>query len=358
MKHTSRQAQAVIDLTALKSNYQYINALAPNSKTIAVIKANAYEHGSLIVAAELEPDVPIFAVAFVDEALQLREGGIRKPILVLEGAFKKEDVEIALEYDLSLMLHSEHQIKWLLSLAEPYQGYIWLKVDTGMNRLGYKEEQITEVFKQLSAAQKEKVILCTHFSTADLEGNFKTKQQISKLNRLVAQYGCQFSMANSAGILNWSDSHGHYNRLGLALYGISPIKKNTLVDSLIPVMTLQASIIALRNVNIGETVGYGDTWQAKRLSTIAVIAIGYADGYPRNAKMGTPIYINGKIAPLAGRVSMDMITIDVTDIEQVNIGDCVELWGKNISIDIVAKYSNSISYELNPSISQITKAIY
>lgn len=206
---------------------------------------------------------------------------------MLEGAFKKEDVDIALKYDLSLMLHREHHIKWLMSLDEPYQGDIWLKVDTGMNRLGYTQEQLAEFIKQLSTSQKEKLILCTHFSTADQAGNCKTKQQISKLSRLVAQYGCQFSMANSAGILNWPDSHGHYNRLGLTLYGINPIKKNTLVEPLIPVMTLQANIIALRKVNLGETVGYGDTWQAKRPSTIAVIAIGYADGYPRNAKMGT-----------------------------------------------------------------------
>ncbi len=357
MTHISRKTQAVIDLTALKKNYLYIASLAPNSKTLAVIKANAYEHGAVEVAKSLDNLVPGFAVAFVDEALTLRIAGIKKPILVLEGPFHQADFSIASKHNLLLMLHNIEHINWLASLKSPYLNDLWVKVDTGMNRLGYSEQQVHKVIEKLSTKQKQKLILCTHFSTAEQRGNNKTAQQIKRLNSLIDQYQCQYSMANSAGILNWPESHGHYNRLGLALYGISPIDKNTctevteLVKPLTPVMTLQADIIAIRKINKGETVGYGDLWQAKRPSVIAVIAIGYADGYPRNAQTGTPVFVNGKIAEIVGRVSMDMITIDVTAIDDIAIGNTVELWGKNISVDTVAHYSNTINYELLTQVS-------
>lgn len=350
MTQYSRKTRAVIDLSALHSNYQYIASLAPNSQTMAVIKANGYEHGAVEVAKALESVVPAFAVAFIDEALTLREAGIKKPILILEGPFQKSDFSIALEFNLSLMLHTKAHVHWLTSLRQPYTKDVWIKVDTGMNRLGLKSTDVAQAIEQLNTAQRKQLVLCTHFSTAEVKGNPKTQQQITRLKALVAKYNCQYSMANSAGILNWPASHGHYNRLGLALYGVSPIEHNdeqhNLAKPLKPVMTLQADIIALRQIEIGETVGYGDIWQAQRPTTIAVIAIGYADGYPRNAKAGTPVYLNGDIAPLAGRVSMDMITIDVTDIDNVAIGDTVELWGKNISVDVVAQYADSINYEL------------
>ncbi len=344
-KSVSRKTKAVIDLSALISNYQYLASLAPQSKTMAVIKANAYEHGAIEVAKALEPVVPAFAVAFVDEALLLRNAGITKTILVLEGPFKKSDFSTAIAHKLTLMLHTQQHIDWLKN-QEQYRHDTWIKVDTGMNRLGFHCDEIADVISQLSPSQRKQLVLCTHFSTAEVPENPKTASQITKLNQLIEQFSCQFSMANSAGILNWPASHGDFNRLGLALYGVSPIKPCAIVEPLIPVMTLQANIIAIHAIKAGETVGYGDTWQAKRPTTIAVIAIGYADGYPRNARAGTPVYINGHIAPLAGRVSMDMITIDITDISDVAVGDTVELWGKHVSVDTVAAYSDTINYEL------------
>ncbi|RHW77231.1 alanine racemase [Colwellia sp. RSH04] len=346
MKYISRNTKAVIDLTALVHNYQYISSLAPQSKTIAVIKANGYEHCAIEVAKTLEAYVPAFAVAFVDEALTLRNAGIQSPILVLEGPFQHSDFTIAIEQDLSLMLHTHEQISWLKDNEDKYLGDVWLKVDTGMNRLGFRVEEISSVIASLNNKHHSKLVLCSHFSCAEDKENPKTTKQISQVKALVKQYDCQFSMANSAGILNWPESHGHFNRLGLSLYGVSPIEPCVIVEPLKPVMTLEAEIIAIRKVLEGETVGYGDTWQAKRLSTIAVIAIGYADGYPRNAKAGTPVFVNGEIAPLVGRVSMDMITIDVTGITKINVGDIVELWGKNVSVDTIAKHSDSINYEL------------
>lgn len=352
MNHISRLTQAVIDLNALVSNYQYIDSLASNSNTIAVIKADAYGHDANKVALALSNKVNSFAVGFIDEALALRRGGIENEILILEGPFNKEDFNLAHKNNFTLMLHSDYQIQWLKSANTEISGDIWLKVDTGMNRLGFPVEQVDNVISQLSEQQKNKLVLCSHFSTAEQVNNAKPIEQLAALKSLVLKHQCKFSMANSAGILNWPASHGDHTRLGLALYGISPIGDCPITQALIPVMTLQANIIAIHTVDIGETVGYGDTWQADRETKIATVAIGYADGYPRNAKSGTPVFINGRKAPLVGRVSMDMITVDITDLANAKIGDVVELWGKNINIDNVASNSDTINYELLTRVSK------
>jgi alanine racemase len=367
MNHTSRHTQAVIDLDALVKNYQYIDNLASNSNTIAVIKADAYGHDATKVARALSAQVNLFAVGFIDEALALRSDGIDNTVLILEGPFKESDFEIAMKNHFSLMLHSDYQIKWLSAMSPQFSGDIWLKVDTGMNRLGFHVEQVDDIMSQLTDQQRKKLVLCSHFSTAEQLDSTKPLEQLAKLKKLVSQYGCKFSMANSAGILNWPTSHGDHNRLGLALYGVSPIGESPLSQPLIPVMTLQANIIAIHTVKSGEYVGYGDIWQAQRETILATVAIGYADGYPRNAKSGTPVFIKGAIAPLVGRVSMDMVTVDITDLNNsdltntgldnsdvgnIIIGDTVELWGKNISIDIVAQNSDTINYELLTRVSK------
>ncbi len=352
MNHTSRLTQAVIDLDALVKNYQYIDNLARDSNTIAVIKADGYGHDASKVARALSTQVKLFAVGFIDEALALRSDGIDNTVLILEGPFKESDFEIAIENNFSLMLHSDYQIKWLSAMNPEFSGDVWLKVDTGMNRLGFHVDQIDNIMSQLTDKQRNKLVLCSHFSTAEQINSTKPVEQLAKLKQLVSQYGCKFSMANSAGILNWPNSHGDHTRLGLALYGISPVAENPLSQPLIPVMTLQADIIAIHTVKVGEYVGYGDTWQAQRETKLATVAIGYADGYPRNAKSGTPVFINGQIAPLVGRVSMDMITVDITDLNDIFIGNTVELWGKNISIDIVAQNSDTINYELLTRVSK------
>ena len=352
MNHTSRHTQAVIDLDALVKNYQYIDDLASKSNTIAVIKADAYGHDANKVAHALSKEVNIFAVGFIDEALALRSDGIENTVLILEGPFNESDFDIAQKNNFSLMLHSNYQVKWLSAITPEFSGELWLKVDTGMNRLGFHVEQVDDIMLQLTDQQRKRVVLCSHFSTAEQVNSAKPVEQLAKLKKLVAQYKCQFSMANSAGILNWPTSHGDHTRLGLALYGVSPIGKSPLCQPLIPVMTLQANIIAIHTVAVGEYVGYGDTWQAQRKTVLATVAIGYADGYPRNTQSGTPVYIKGAIAPLVGRVSMDMITVDITDLHNIIIGDTVELWGKNISIDIVAQNSDTNNYELLTRVSK------
>jgi alanine racemase len=352
MNYISRNTQAIIDLNSMVKNYQYIDKLTGGSNTIAVIKADAYGHDASMIARALAPQVKMFAVAFMDEALTLRKNGIKNNILILEGPFKESDFALAQQNNFMLMFHSSYQIEWLNSHSDKFFSDIWLKVDTGMNRLGFHVDQIDNILSQLSTYQRSKLVLCSHFSTAEQLDSTKPIEQLSKLNKIVDQYNCQFSIANSAGILNFPESHGDHNRLGLALYGISPINEHLLCKPLIPVMTLQANIIAIHNMKIGETVGYGDLWQAQRETTIATVAIGYADGYPRNAKCGTPVFINGKTAPLVGCVSMDMITVDITDLQNVKIGNSVELWGKNISIDTVAQHSDTINYELLTRVSK------
>jgi alanine racemase len=352
MSYFSRNTRAVIDLNALIDNYHYISSLAQPSNTIAVIKADGYGHDASIVAKALSSTVDIFAVGFIDEALALRHDGITNTILILEGPFKETDFAVADDNNFLLMLHSDYQVDWLMSLSKPFTQNIWLKVDTGMNRLGFAVENIKAVITKLQNTPQQDFVLCSHFSSSEQVNSRKSIDQLALLKSLVKEYSCQFSMANSAGIFNFPTSHGEYTRLGLALYGISPTENNLLTEQLNPVMTLQANIIAINQVNIGETVGYCDTWTAERTSQIATVAIGYADGYPRNAKSGTPVFINGKVLPLVGRVSMDMITVDVTDLTRVEVGDNVELWGKHISIDSVAKNSDTINYELLTRVSK------
>ncbi|MBL4900110.1 MAG: alanine racemase [Colwellia sp.] len=358
MSYRSRKTQAIINLSALKNNYNQIANLAPHSKTIAVIKANAYGHGAIEIAKSLHSLVPAFAVAFIDEAMALRTAGITLPILILEGPLDKEDFALAKQHNFWLMLHNTEQVLWLTQVRPTYTEKLWLKVDTGMNRLGFTPEYAQNVIDNLTSEQKESLVLCSHFSNANEKDNPKTQVQITRLKVLVDKYSCQFSLANSAGIINWPQSHANFNRLGIALYGTNPTTNKNIPVKLTPVMTLQSTVIALRKVKQGESVGYGETWQAKQDSVIATIAIGYADGYPRNAQAGTPVFINNQVAPLAGQVSMDMITVDVTNLANINLGDVVELWGENLNVEVVAEHMNTINYELLTRVSERVPKIY
>jgi alanine racemase len=358
MNNHSRKTYSIINLSALVSNYKNIASYAPQSETIAVIKANAYGHGAIEIAKSLSQHAPALAVAFLDEALELREAGITQPILIMEGALSDSDFAIALQQNFWLMLHTTEQVDWLNEIKPSYAGNLWLKVDTGMNRLGVKPSQVDSILTKLTPDQLENLVLCTHFSSSEELDNPKTGLQIAQFEQINQEHRYKTSLANSAGILNWPQSHGNYNRLGLALYGSTPIPTKNLPVKLTPVMTLQSTIIAIRHLVIGESVGYGEIWQAKRPSVIATIAIGYADGYPRNAKNGTPVYIKGEIAPIAGRVSMDMLTIDVTNIDNVKLGDSVELWGENLAIETVAEYLDTINYELLTRVSNRVPRVY
>lgn len=352
----ARPTKALISKSALLHNYNVAQQLAPNSNNVAIIKANAYGHGAVAVAQILEPVVQAFGVACIEEALELRVAGINKPILLLEGFFSKEEIAIAAKMNFWTMLDNQRQLDWILTAQCSKPLKVWLKVDTGMHRLGVQPEQVNDFYQQLLASDNvdNDIILTTHFASADEGNNPSTETQITLFNQLTATLRTSLasdtlvstSMANSAGILDWPQAHRDWNRPGFMLYGNSPLDRVT--DNglqLKPVMTLKSEIISLREVKSGQKVGYGSNWTAARDSQIATVAIGYGDGYPRIAKNGTPTLVNGVIAPLAGRVSMDMITIDVTDIADVSIGDEVILWGAELPVNDVALHASTIGYE-------------
>jgi len=349
----SRPTQAVIDLAALRHNYQLACSLAPSSKTLAVVKANAYGHGSVQAAKTLEPLAPALAVACIEEAIELRDAGIKKPILLLEGPFSFGEVQIASELDFWLMVENHNHLAFIeesirqKALSKSIR--CWLKLDTGMHRLGFLPHELASVHQRLvdfDAVQKP-VVVSTHFASADDPKSDFTPQQIKVFNDATAGLNCESSLCNSAGIMGWPEAHGNWNRPGFMMYGASPfIEAQEHADKLQPVMTLKSKVISVRSVEKGDTVGYGRTWKAERDSQIATVTVGYGDGYPRHAPSGTPILVNGKRCTLVGRVSMDMVTVDVTDIGPVNIGADVECWGKHLSINEVADYIGTIGYEL------------
>jgi alanine racemase len=356
---TLRTATAIIDLQALISNFCYIKKKSPQGKVLAVLKANAYGHGLARIAnalSESTNQADAFGVARLDEALALRNAGITKPIVLLEGFFDDNDLDVIAEYKLQTIIHNQEQLSILCSakLAQPIK--VWLKIDTGMHRLGIAPEDLNIFYAQLNQSKNvdTDIILMSHLSCADNAESQTTPNQIALFNQVTDGLTNSKSMANSAGICLWPESHFQWIRPGLMLYGVSPIQEHGSADQprLRPVMTLQSSLIAIRNIKKGETVGYGGTWQATHDTTIGVIAIGYGDGYPRHAENGTPVLINGRTVPLIGRVSMDMITVDLGKNTQDNIGDIATLWGKGLPVEKVAQCATTIPYELLCNISR------
>lgn len=344
-----RATSANVRLSDIAANYQQASRLAPASKSIAVIKANAYGHGMAEVAQYLQSGVPAFAVASMDEAVRLRDAGISKPVLVLQGAGAAADLAEAVARDCWLLLHQQRQIDWLLSAKLPGTLGVWLKVDTGMHRLGFAPDALEGVCEALcsSANVRDGVVLCTHLACADDLADPMTPRQVNSIRACAARHQLAVSIANSAGILFWPATHAEWNRPGYMLYGNCPTGSYT-GDShgLLPAMTMNSEIIAIRNLSPGDGVGYGHDWVAKRPSKIGTIAIGYGDGYPRHAPGGTPVLVNGQRVPLTGRVSMDAISVDLTDLENAKVGDPVELWGQNLSVNEVAAAAGTIGYEI------------
>ncbi|MDP5129405.1 MAG: alanine racemase [Paraglaciecola sp.] len=350
----SRPTQIIIDLPAIRHNCQIAARLAPHAQVVAMVKADAYGHGATQVAKALEPQVAKFGVCCIEEAQTLRQAGVNKPIVLIEGCFSAEEYQLAAQINCELLIHTEQQISQLLASKSAFRFTIWLKLDTGMHRLGIDIEKTAAVVQALQASNKiEKLILTSHFASADeLNGSFTSQQMfrfeqvVSKLKALNAG-AFDISLANSAAVLAWPQSHQDWIRPGIMLYGISPFSDHQQqADELVPVMHFCSKVIALREVKQGEYVGYGNTWQAKRSSVIATIAAGYGDGYPRTAPSGTPVLIKGHRAELAGRVSMDMLSVDVTDLTAVEIGDHVELWGAALDVNEVARFAGTNGYEL------------
>ena len=350
-----RRTRATIDLAAIRANLTLACETVPGAQAVAVIKANAYGHGMLAVAAALEDSAAAFGVATIDEAMVLRAAGVDKEVLVLEGVSSADAIREAEAAGLTLMINSPEQVE--MALASNV--HAWIKVDTGMHRLGIQPSDLTDTLERLRASPVAVDVVCTHLACADDLDNEATPRQIDIFNACTDGCGLPRSIANSAAILGWPASHTEWIRPGNMLYGSSPfIADVEAASGLRPAMTFEAEVIAVRDVPAGDSVGYGARWTATRPSRIATLAAGYADGYPRHAPNGTPTFVNGTVAPLAGTVSMDMITIDVTDHAGVAIGDVVELWGRNVSVNDVAARAGTISYDLLTAVSPRVPRIY
>tara|TARA_R110002110_G_scaffold77390_2_gene203497 strand:+ start:38747 stop:39832 length:1086 start_codon:yes stop_codon:yes gene_type:complete len=345
----TRPSQARLDLGALRHNVALARELAPRARLMAVVKANAYGHGAVTMARELEPRVDALAVACTEEAMELREAGIRCPILLLEGVFEASELLLAAEFGFWITVDNDQQLQWLEATALPQPVGCWLKIDTGMHRLGALPAQVASFYQRLLACGKIAglPVLSTHFASADELHNPQTWQQIELFEAATAGLEGLRSAANSPATLAWPRAHYDWIRPGFMLWGNSPFAEpQPQAEQLRPVMTLTSAVISVREIAAGECVGYGASWQAQRPSRIATVTIGYGDGYPRTATSGTPVLVNGRRATLAGRVSMDMITVDVTDLPPVAIGDPVVLWGEGLPVGDVARHAGTIGYEL------------
>ncbi|AWB67229.1 alanine racemase [Saccharobesus litoralis] len=338
---------AEINLDAISHNLALVKKLAPQSKVIAVIKANGYGHGALAVASALT-HADSLGVARFSEAVALRDAGVEQTILLLEGFFKANELPYIAKHNIETVIHCEEQLNALSQVKLPKAITVWLKIDTGMTRLGISPEACSRYMTALSSNPNVKEIrLMSHFACADEKQATMNTLQQNGLQSLINTYSLQASLANSAAILSRPTSHLDWVRPGLILYGMSPIEGCRISQNGFQVaMTLKSHLIAVKPIKQGTTIGYGATWQAKQDTTIGVVAIGYGDGYPRHAKSGTPVWVNGRIVPLVGRVSMDMITVDLGNNAQDQNGDMVELWGQHVAIEKVAAYADTIPYEL------------
>jgi len=344
-----RPTYATVRLADIAANYELARRLAPGSQSVAVIKANAYGHGMVQVAKYLEGQVPVFGVALVEEAVRLRDAGIKRPILIMQGPSEASDLEEAVAGGFWLLLHRQQQVDWVQTAKLKSPLRIWLKMDTGMHRLGMAPNDIDRVCAGLKSSPNvsQPPVLCTHLACAEDLKDPMTPEQVRIIRECAGRNGLDMSIANSAGILFWPDSLAQWNRPGYMLYGLCPTgSTDARPHGLRPAMTMRSEIIAIRNIAAGEGVGYGHDWVAGRPSKIGAIAIGYGDGYPRHAPSGTPVLVNGQRVALTGRVSMDAISVDLTDLEKADVGDPVELWGQNLSVNELASKAGTIGYEI------------
>lgn len=347
----SRPLRAEIRLAALRNNLQCVRKAAPDSKVMAVIKANGYGHGMLRVAAALG-DADAFAVASIDEALELHSAGIQKPVVLLEGLFEQAELALAQKINLQPVVHCQEQLH-MLDAADASQPLdVWLKLDTGMNRLGFTATQFADAHTRLSNNPAvASVRHMTHFACADDRASPATATQIELFTSTTRDLKAECSLANSAGILGFPECHADWVRPGIMLYGASPFTDASAADTtaealgLEPVMTLKSKLIAINALEAGQSVGYGAEWQCPQAMRVGVVAVGYGDGYPRHAADTTPVLVNGQRTSVIGRVSMDMITVDLCNID-AHVGDEVVLWGEGLPADEVAAAAETIAYEL------------
>jgi alanine racemase len=356
----TRPTQVIIDSTALLHNIVRVRHIAPGKKLFAMVKANAYGCGLAKVAPVLDGHVDALGIACLEEALQIRSLGVKAPCILFEGVFNPEELNIVSEHQFACVFHQRQQVEWLLKtpLVKPIS--IWLKVNTGMNRLGFNPTELPAVAAALSKCSwvNKNIGLMTHLACADEPERLENQKQISLFQKIELPEITQRSIANSAAILSSPQTHADAVRAGIMLYGVSPFSQQTAASlGLKPVMRFVSTISTIHHNTTSVFVGYGATWTSEKPSTIGIVPVGYGDGYPRHVAKDTPVWIKGHEVPIVGRVSMDMLAIDLTDHPTLQIGDPVELWGPHMPVERIAAAAGTIAYELLCQITERPRVI-
>lgn len=341
----SQRACATIDLAALRANLRVVRERAPTSRVCAAIKANGYGHGLLRAAAALA-DADVLAVAGLEAAVRLREAGEARPVMLLSDPLTGDTLAVCAAQGLQPVLFNKEQIEAVASAGARLA--VWIKLDTGMHRLGFPAGDAAAVYERVAGIDGvEFAGWLTHLACADDRSDSATDRQLQCFHSATEGLPGDRSIANSAGVFAWPETHADLVRPGIMLYGSSPLVDASAESlGLTPVMTLRAPLISVGTVAAGERIGYGGTWTTPEAMPIGVVAIGYGDGYPRHAPSGTPVLLNGRRAPLVGRVSMDMITVDLRDCPEAKVGDIATLWGQGLPADEIAAAADTIAYEL------------
>jgi len=343
----TRPVHASIDVDALRHNFNQVRRLAPESRKMVIVKADAYGHGLLVCCTALKA-ADSFGLLDLGDAISLRKAGFSHPICLLEGFFSNDEIPLIAENNFEPVIHSDWQLGILDNTPHEQGLSVWLKIDTGMQRLGFAPEKFKSVLSRLSAMKCiRNVSVMSHLADADRRENPKTDQQLKEFLTLTEATGLDRSMANSAAVLAHPDCHLDWVRPGIMLYGSSPFRDLTASSlNLRPAMSLRSEIISIKDCQKDDAVGYGSSWHCPEDMKVGVVACGYGDGYPRHAPSGTPAMVAGKLTQLIGRVSMDMVTVDLRGIDSVTEGSPVELWGRDVAVDTVAEMAGTISYEL------------
>jgi alanine racemase len=344
----TRPASVVINLAALKANLKRIRQLTPGRRIMAVVKADAYGHGLARVAHALA-EADAFGVACLEEAGELREAEVRQPIVLLEGPYSGAEIPVIQKLGLEIVVHHAEQLAMLEKARTSQPVQVWLKIDTGMHRLGFDPEDVPAALQRLrgSAAVADGIRFMTHLACANDPGNPLTRRQIETFNASLRPYDGERSAANSAAILRWPESHADWVRPGLLLYGVSPLPSRTGADEgLAPVMTFRSQLIAVKRLRAGDAVGYGAAWRCPADMPIGIVAAGYGDGYPRHAPSGTPVLVGETRVALIGHASMDMLAVDLSARPDARVGEPVVLWGEGLPVEEIASSAGTIPYEL------------
>ncbi len=338
---------AEIHASAAQHNLHVVRKLAPNAKIMAVFKADAYGHGHRFIFSVLGSAVDAIAVATMEEGVRIRQLGAKRPIICLSGLIDSSQLRLCTEHDITPTFYHAEQLQWL----KAYSGQVadcWVKINTGMNRLGFELSQVNNAVKQATEHTLGEVGIMSHFANADAPNDPHNAFQLSQFIDATREFdGLRYSMANSAAVLSMPESHYDWIRPGVMLYGASPFANKTAKDlGLKAVMHLKSSVISIHKINAGERIGYGGIWTPSQTTRVGIISAGYADGYPRDVDKQAYVLIRDQQAPIIGRVSMDTLAVDLSVVQGCEFGDDVELWGEDLSVDLVAKWAGTISHEL------------